>query len=236
MKKQLVDPKQDEKAKGVENLVSQIDDMQKQYDEVLSELKDIKSQLDNIKEKSIKNRVSKFVSNIQEKVEQLQEGLSSIRNQIAIDLKKFNVTSFNKIAEITGLKDTLQAIQVSIKSVVLQIAKTLDGVNKIGNELHAIGEHSKNLGRVLVGKDIKEAANYNIDKGIINAVQKGLKSTSNILENMNNSVGNIIKQLETLEKNVSKEKPSIIKGLKSVQKPKLDEKTTLKKPQSLSER
>lgn len=206
-------------------LVTQLSNMEQQYSAVLSELQAVRGQLDRIQDKGIKSALLKGVSAIQEKVTQAKEQLTHIKADLSQSVKKAlsnvkqqGISALNKAVDFMGIKTALADMRESLQSSISRTQKSIDRINAIGSELHALNEHSRNLGRALTGREAKELTARNEDKGVLAAVAKPLKKSKSMLENMEKGVTRAIQSVDRLEQAAAKgreQKPSIREGLKA---------------------
>lgn len=223
--KQLNENGQRQEAAEFSALVTQLSNMEQQYSAVLSELQAVRGQLDRIQDKGIKSALLKGVSAIQEKVTQAKEQLTHIKADLSQSVKKAlsnvkqqGISALNKAVDFMGIKTALADMRESLQSSISRTQKSIDRINAIGSELHALNEHSRNLGRVLTGREAKELTARNEDKGVLAAVAKPLKKSKSMLENMEKGVTRAIQSVDRLEQAAAKgreQKPSIREGLKA---------------------
>lgn len=209
-------------------LVKQLSNMEQQYAAVLSELQAVRGQLDGIQDKGIKATLLKGISAIQEKVTQAGEQLNHIKADVSQSVKKAlsnvkqqGISALNKAVDFMGIKTALADMRESLQSSISRTQKSIDRINAIGSELHALNEHSQNLGRVLTGRAAKELTARNEDKGVLAAVAKPLKKSKALLESMEKGVTRAIQSVDRLEQTAAKgreQKPSIREGLKAAKK------------------
>lgn len=223
--KQLNENGQRQEAAEFSALVTQLSNMEQQYSAVLSELQAVRGQLDRIQDKGIKSALLKGVSAIQEKVTQAREQLTHIKADLSQSVKKAlsnvkqqGISTLNKAVDFMGIKTTLADMRESLQSSISRTQKSIDRINAIGSELHALNEHSRNLGRVLTGREAKELTARNEDKGVLAAIAKPLKKSKSMLENIEKGVTRAIQSVDRLEQSAAKnreQKPSIREGLKA---------------------
>lgn len=206
-------------------LVTQLSNMEQQYSAVLSELQAVRGQLDRIQDKGIKSALLKGISAIQGKVTQAKEQLNHIKADFSQSVKEAlstvkqqGISALHKAVDFMGIKTALADMRENLQSSISQTQKSIDRINAIGSELHALNEHSRNLGRALTGREAKELTARNEDKGVLAAVAKPLKKSKSMLENMEKGVTRAIQSVDRLEQAAAKgreQKPSIREGLKA---------------------
>ena len=225
---------QQQEASEFSSLVTQLNQMEKQYTAVLSELKAVREQLESIQDNGIKATVTKSVSSAQQKVEQAKDQLGHIRTSLSdmvkqtlAAVKQHGISALNKAADFMGIKAALNDMRDNQNASISDTQKSIDRINAVGSELHALNEHGKNLGRALIGKEAAELTQRNEDKGVLAAIAKPLKKSKAMLEGMEKGVTRALQSIDRLEKAAARgkeEKPSVREGLKAAKQQESKEK------------
>ena len=225
---------QQQEASEFSSLVTQLNQMEKQYTAVLSELKAVREQLESIQDNGIKATVTKSVSSAQQKVEQAKDQLGHIRTSLSdmvkqtlAAVKQHGISALNKAADFMGIKAALNDMRDNRNASISDTQKSIDRINAVGSELHALNEHGKNLGRALIGKEAAELTQRNEDKGVLAAIAKPLKKSKAMLEGMEKGVTRALQSIDRLEKAAARgkeEKPSVREGLKAAKQQESKEK------------
>ena len=225
---------QQQEASEFSSLVTQLNQMEKQYTAVLSELKAVREQLESIQDNGIKATVTKSVSSAQQKVEQAKDQLGHIRTSLSdmvkqtlAAVKQHGISALNKAADFMGIKAALNEMRDNLNASISDTQKSIDRINAVGSELHALNEHGKNLGRALIGKEAAELTQRNEDKGVLAAIAKPLKKSKAMLEGMEKGVTRALQSIDRLEKAAARgkeEKPSVREGLKAAKQQESKEK------------
>ena len=225
---------QQQEASEFSSLVTQLNQMEKQYTAVLSELKAVREQLESIQDNGIKATVTKSVSSAQQKVEQAKDQLGHIRTSLSdmvkqtlAAVKQHGISALNKAADFMGRKAALNDMRDNLNASISDTQKSIDRINAVGSELHALNEHGKNLGRALIGKEAAELTQRNEDKGVLAAIAKPLKKSKAMLEGMEKGVTRALQSIDRLEKAAARgkeEKPSVREGLKAAKQQESKEK------------
>lgn len=88
----------------------------------------------------------------------------------------------------------------------------------IGDELYQVKVHLGNIGRELLGKDVKPGKTRNVEAGAVYQVQKLIYHTAGTLKGMERKTETALKILKRLEdKANSVPKPSVRKSLKDIE-------------------
>ena len=99
-----------------------------------------------------------------------------------------------------GIKAALNDMRDNLNASISDTQKSIDRINAVGSELHALNEHGKNLGRALIGKEAAELTQRNEDKGVLAAIAKPLKKSKAMLEGMEKGVTRALQSIDRLEK------------------------------------
>lgn len=216
-------------------LLSQFSTMEKQYETVLSELAAVRGQLEKLHDGDYKATTMRYTQNTQSWVSLAKDQLTELKADFthriknAVDtVKQHGISALNKAFDFVGVKTALSSMKENLQSSIEKTQNSIDRINGIGSEFHALNEHTKNLGRVLTGKETKELTARDEDKGVLAAVAKPMKRQKATLEGMAKSVDKAIARVERLEQAAARgnEKPSIRQELKAAKKPETAKKQT----------
>lgn len=195
-----------EQAGEIAGIAEYIDTMNTRLDSMLNELQVVKQQLNEIKDK--KNPViavcEKMVQNVEEKIIPIKTQLAEAKNnliayakQTISDFKQKGVSVLNKAMNFLKVKDGLQSIKENNHLAINFAEKAITDIEAISKELHMIGDHTKNIGRVFIGKERETPIEQSSGK-IAGLVQKPFRAISNTLSNMDHDIDKAISGLERL--------------------------------------
>lgn len=224
-------------------LFTQFSAMEKQYKEVLSELSAVREQLATLHDGGHRAAAIQDTTQTQAHISQAKENLAALKDNLTGRIKKtldavkqHGISALDKAMDFLGVKKTLAEMKESVQDTIKSIQASIDRINTIGNELHALNEHAKNLGRALTGKETKELTQRNEDKGVLAAIAKPLKRHKAALEGIEKNIDRAMARVERLEQAAAKgkEKPSIREEIKAANKPKQPKKKAPQKTQEAS--
>ena len=207
-------------------LFAQFSAMETQYDKVLSELAAVREQLATLHDGGNRAAAMQETKQTQAHITQAKETLSTLKENMTDKIRKtlaavkqHGISALNKAADFLGVKKALTEMKGSVQDAIASTQSSIDRINAIGSELHALNEHAKNLGRTLTGKERKELTQRNEDKGVLAAIAKPLKRHKTALEGMEKNIDRAMARVERLEqaatKGKDKEKPSIREEIKA---------------------
>ena len=226
-------------------LFAQFSAMETQYDKVLSELAAVQEQLATLHDGGNRAAAMQETKQTQAHITQAKETLSTLKGNMTDKIRKtlaavkqHGISALNKAADFLGVKKALAEMKGNVQDAIASTQSSIDRINAVGSELHALNEHAKNLGRALTGKERKELTQRNEDKGVLAAVAKPLKRHKATLEGMEKNIDRAMARVERLEqaaaKGREKEKPSIREEIKAAAKPEQPKKKAPQKAQEAS--
>jgi len=223
-------------ANGYADFFKSVDDMQNQLNDILIGVKNMKRQLDEIKDRKnlIKRAFTAVFAKIESDIKAAQEQLNALKEKI-IEGAKNAVRSFkeNGIAALNGVlrffkvKSQVQAAIKSTNAVIESCNKAHAKIDAISEEYHAVGLHTRNLGRAITGK---EAITVPKDKGkLAKVLQAFVKFRKSISAGIKKKCENLFAKLESLETTAQQNreraaqrkaarKPSLMKRMEDHQK------------------
>jgi len=205
----------------MESIVIQISLMETQFEKVFSELQDVKSQLQAIQDKGIRATVTRIVDTAEVKISGVKNQFITVKDNVINSftdarkaVKEKGISALNKALNFFGIRSALSRLQGKLRDSVSTLQQGVSRIEDIKGEIHEAGVHAQNAGRVLIGKDVKEVAAHNSDRGILSGVQKLLNKTGGMLSGMGKLTASAISKIDKLEQRG--EKSSVRQSLKSI--------------------
>ena len=187
----------------VEALVNYLDNMENQFGQVLDELRDVKGQLTQIQDKGVKASAVRLMEGAESKIEEIGSQLKTVREnvvrsarQAVREFKEKGVGALQKAVAAMKIPSALSRLKEAFRSGKEGMNSRADKMAAISSELHIIGSHTKNVGRILMGKAAKEVEPQNMDKGITARIEKAFLACGRGFERMERATENTMKKLE----------------------------------------
>lgn len=183
-----------------------------QYGKVLAELAAMREQLAALHDGKYKNTTMQETARLQTHITHAKENLAvkmSVTERIKGTLaavKQKGRTALNGAVGKLGIKKALEGMRLCVQNAIQSTQAGIHRLNTIGGELHAIGGHTKNLGRAIVGKRIAELEPHREDKGITAVFVKALQRHETALAGMEKGICGAITRIERLEHSTQKGK------------------------------
>lgn len=213
-----------EQKQEVELLAGYVDKMEFQFNNVLDELKNVRQELSAIQDKTIRATATRVVDKVVHKVEDAKAHLVKLKNHIkqTVDKAVTNFKEHGKSALVSAMrtlnvKGLLQTIKDGLDQTVKVSDHGIDKLTKLGDEIHAVNSHMKNVGRVVIGKDTQDTNPRQADKGLLAKVQESLFFTMDVYSKMSLQTGQMLNKIKTIEEKHN-EKKSVRSDLKDIRK------------------
>lgn len=197
----------------VSSLVEYIGSMEDKLSQMVGELQQMHSEVKQIQDKALSARCTRLLDTAQEKVTQTGEMVSTVKNNFVRAVG--NAVKTFKEKGRAALVQAVRAMKIPV--VLAKMKNSLHATARSMNEaagkvemkreqLHEVGGHLQNAGRVLSGKPAQEAAPLENDKGILAKVRKCFESLGHSFSAMGDQAG---KLEEKLQKDSPEQKPSV---------------------------
>lgn len=221
--------------KQLEFIIDYVDTTEKQLDAVLNELHNVRLELGSIQQKTLKATALRTVDNVTDKVNLAKNNVIKtkdfIKSTIEHGIKEFKIKGKDALVSTIknlNIKALLQKCQYCFDKIQQSTDKSIDTLTRLGNEIHQVNNHFKNIGRIIIGKDPVALKQRNHDKGVISLAQNGLFK---IMEKMTylsaktkENIKKIDKQEQELTSRTSSKKTSVKKALNDIKKTKVNKK------------
>lgn len=164
--------------------------------------------MDNItdKVKSAKNTLLDMKHHIKNTIDKgLKEFKEKGKDALTSTMKKLNI------------KSMLQTMKNSFDHINQQADKEIDHLTKLGDEIHAVNHHFKNIGHVIIGKQILSANPRDSNKGMISHIQNALFHLMDKMTTLSQKAQQGIEKIEKRETEF-KEKHSVKQSLHEIKK------------------
>lgn len=194
--------------KEFDYLIQYIDQMENQFDTVLEELRSVKQELNTIQDKTFRATANKAVDKVTTKVNEAKNSLIKLKKHViktvdkaANDFKKQGKSALTSAIKKLNVKGTVETIKRGLDNATKSMDQNIDHLSKLGDEIHEANSHLKNIGRMVIGKDAKEATPRNTNKGLISKTQESLFFCMSIFAKMSFRTHVVLDILSQLEKN-----------------------------------
>ena len=234
----LEDNRLNKEKQEVEALVNCLDSMEEQYGKILGEMQGIREELGKMGESQTKIQLSDITGHAEQKVQEFGEQLKKMKENLVKSAKSAMEQCKEKGA--TMLKKVVSGMKIpqAISKLENALSKAQSGVEQqaikagaIQQELQSISGHTRNVGKMLIGKEAKEIP---ADTASIGKVEKLLLRVVKRLEKMEQSAEKTRGKLEQFV--TGKQKSSVKMELNQLKKQRTETGKTLALPNKSMER
>lgn len=201
-------------------LVSCVSAMEEQLNRTATELSAVRQELYTLQDsltKRDKAALTGLSASLGAAVKRGHEQLASIKGRIlraaraaVRSLKDKGVIGLHDTLEALGVRKAMTALQNHFGSTARAVETGIARMEAVRWELQGVGNHARNIGRVLSGKERQEAEKPRGEK----AVLAPLRHIRDALRKAEYLAGQAVGSLEKLERSANERKPSIREALK----------------------
>ena len=192
--------------------------------EVKNELKDVRGQLEQIQDRGIKATAARLLDSAEGKVQEIGTQIAFVKTNLVRsaknavqEFKEKGVEALKKAVSAMKIPTVLSALKESLHSGMESMERNAAKIGIVGGELNKAAQHTKNAGRALIGRRIKEPAEPKGDKGVLAKIQKAFLSFGRSFAAMEKAAGNAQKRMEQFCRGEDK-KPSVKAELRQIKR------------------
>ncbi len=201
-------------------LLSQMDEMEKNHAEVMRELTDIKQMLNEALAKPayrpIKERCQEAATNLmeqaadtserfQQQVLGFKQELNSKAEKLVQNFKDMGVRALNNVCEFLGIQEKLIVMRDEARSSESRMKNAVEKIEQIEKELNKVLAHTKNMGRILSGKedDLSKGQDINREIAPLQLLKKHFLKSQQKYSERTEKLEQKIEKYRSLEKKAS---------------------------------
>lgn len=203
-------------------LLACVTGMEKQLNQTTAELQAVRQELREMQSslsKADRAVFSRLVSSLETALRQTRRQLDGIKRSIVQaaksavrDWKDKGIVGLNGALEAFGVRKALTALQTHLGHAAKAVGIGITRMEAVRRELQGVGNHARNIGRVLSGKERQEAKAA--QSRVETAVLAPFRHIRDALCKAENLAGQAVGSLEKLEHSANERKPSIREALK----------------------
>lgn len=205
----------------VQALVRYIDGMEEKLGLMVEELKEMRSEVNRLQDRGVKAACSQLVTTAEGKVRQIRAMVSTVKENVSLAaghmVKTFREKGRDTLRlavrglRIPALFSRMEQAFSHAANAMNRNAGQLDAIRK---ELHEAGSHTKNAGRVLMGKEQRPMEALEADKGILAKVRNFFLSCEQKFSEMEQGAGLLAEKAGREKSSVKSELRSLKNGQK----------------------
>lgn len=175
-----------------------------------------------MKERQEVESLVNYLDSMESQFGEVLKELKEVKRQLT-QIQDKGVGALQKVVAAMKIPSALSRLKAAFQGGKESMNDRADKMAVISSELHVIGSHTKNVGRILMGKAGKEVEPQNMDKGITVRIEKVCLACGRGFERMEQGTDRAMKKLEKFMERGKK--PSVKEELKKLK----SEKTSVQK-------
>lgn len=211
----------EKEVKETKELLDYLDIMDQKFTELIDEVASLKETIQTLQNPETRTRLSTIADTLEHAVKRTKELINDTKEsfrtavkQSLVDFKSKGKQAVIKTVETLHFKDALHHIGRLLAFVEGGVAAFNVKVNEISVQSRQIKNNFKNIGRIMIGKEVQP---YQLDKAKLNTLQRLGKGLSNKLETL------YVKTMSTCKRLENTSKSSVKKDLKQINNNKSNE-------------
>ncbi len=158
----------------VQSLVDYIGDMEMTLTEMLKEMQDMRQEINLIHNNSLRAKCQNLVQKTEAKIKQglavvgkVKDNLIQSASGAIKTFKEKGKEAFGKAVRAMKIPETLDKLAGLFRKLSKEVEQDVVQINAMQSELNSAKGHFKNVGRLLIGRETKEAELNKTDKDIL---------------------------------------------------------------------
>lgn len=207
-----------------EKLIQCVSEMDVQLNKTTAELQTVKQELQSLRgQLPVEERTlfSSLMESLDAALRQGCEQLGGIKENIiraagivARDTKGKSISGLNRALDALGVRKAVNALQTHLSNTLEVLEKGMARVEAIGRELREAGGHLQNAGRVIAGKERRDAPEQ--AGRVTIAILTPLRRIHAAISKIKSLSERTLNRLDKLEKAAKEERPSVKDALKTL--------------------
>ena len=163
----------------VQSLVDYIGDMEKTLTEMLKEMQGMRQEINLIHNNSLRAKCQNLVQKTEGKIKQViavvvrvKDNLIQSASNAIKTFKEKGKEAFSKAVRAMKVPETLDKLAGLFGKLSKEVEQDVVQINAMQSELNSAKGHLRNVGRLLIGREMKEAEQNKSDKGILSRFGK----------------------------------------------------------------
>ena len=206
----------------VQSLVGYIESMEYNLSVMMNKIQEMHTEVNRLHDKGIRAQCAKIVSKVEDKVQQAKT-MISVAKVKTIQSAENAVKAFQEkgksalihVVEAMRIPAALSKIKDGFSHAAQSMRQSAGQLDVIRGELHEVGGHMKNAGRVILGKPAKQTGTLEADKGVLAKLRGFLESCGKAFSNMERSADRLMEKMQRT-KEPEEKKPSVKSELRQL--------------------
>lgn len=205
----------------VQSLVGYIENMEQSLFMMMAEMQEMHAEVSRLHDKGIRTKCTQLLSKAENKIEQVKTMVSTAKNRLIAaagnavkTYKEKGKSALIQAVNAMRIPAALSRIKEGFSHAAQSMRQSAGQLDSVREELHEVGSHMKNVGRVMFGKPTKQTKALEADKGVLAKLRDFLESCGKAYDRMERSADNLLSK--TQRDKPMEEKPSVKSELRQM--------------------
>lgn len=205
----------------VQSLVGYIENMEQSLSMMMAEMQEMHAEVSRLHDKGIRAKCTQLLSKAENKIEQVKTMVSTAKNRLIAaagnamkTYKEKGKSALIQAVNAMRIPAALSRIKEGFYHAAQSMRQSAGQLDSVREELHEVGSHMKNVGRVMFGKPTKQTKALEADKGVLAKLRDFLESCGKAFDRMERSADNLLSK--TQHDKPMEEKPSVKSELRQM--------------------
>lgn len=190
----------------VQSLVGYIEGMEEKLGQMMGDIQDMHTQVSRLHDQTLRAKCSQLVGKAGDKIQQAKTMVSVTKGKL-IDSAGSAVKTFKEkgqsalvqAVEAMRIPSALSRLKNGFSHTAEAMRQSAGRLDTMREELHEVGGHMKNAGRVLTGKPAKQTEQLASDKGVLAKLRGFLESCGKAFSHMERGADTLMGKIQNGE-------------------------------------
>jgi len=198
----------------VQSLVGYIEKMEYNLSVMMAEIQEMHKEVSRLHDKGIRTKCTRLLSKAEDKIGQVKGMVSTTKNRLieaagnAVKAcKEKGGSALLGAVNAMRIPAALSRIREGFAHAAQSMRQNAGQIDTIREELHEVGSHMKNAGRIMLGRPVRQTKALESDKGVLAKLRDFLESCGKAFDRMERGADNLLSK--TQSDKAMEEKPSV---------------------------
>lgn len=206
----------------VQSLVTYIGDMEEKLAQMMGELQEMRGEVKQIHDSGLHAKCTRLLDSVQGKIEQAKETVQTVKQNFVRAagnavraFKEKGRSALLQAVNAMKIPDVLVHLRNGFRTAAHSMQEAAGKVDTTREQLHEVGSHLKNAGRVLLGRPAKQLEKLEADKGVLAKLRNFFEGTQKAFSGMEKGAASLSEKLRD-DRAPEEKKPSVKSELKAL--------------------
>lgn len=198
----------------VQSLVGYIENMEYNLSVMTAEIQEMHKEVSRLHDKGIRAKCTQILSKAEVKIGQIKAMVSTTKNRMmeaagnaVKTYKEKGKSALIQAVNAMRIPAVLSAMKKGFSYTAQSMQQSARQLDTVREELHEVGSHMKNAGRIMIGRPTRQTKALEADKGVLAKLRGFLESCGKAFDRMERGADNLLSKTRCDKS--TEEKPSV---------------------------